>query len=80
MPIWSMFIYRDEVYNKESKEVGTAEIIIGKQRNRLQFWVLCVSAFEGQYTQIWVTSLLSFMLSMMMKSKDSLSSINSSTL
>lgn len=28
-----MFIYRDEVYNKESKEAGTAEIIIGKARN-----------------------------------------------
>lgn len=28
-----MFIYRDEVYNKESKEIGTAEIIIGKARN-----------------------------------------------
>jgi replicative DNA helicase len=28
-----LFIYRDEVYNKESPKKGSAEIIIGKQRN-----------------------------------------------
>ncbi|HVC49891.1 MAG TPA: replicative DNA helicase [Burkholderiales bacterium] len=28
-----MFIYRDEVYNPETQEKGSAEIIIGKQRN-----------------------------------------------
>jgi replicative DNA helicase len=28
-----MFIYRDEYYNKESREPGVAEIIIAKQRN-----------------------------------------------
>jgi replicative DNA helicase len=28
-----MFVYRDEVYNRETTEKGIAEVIIGKQRN-----------------------------------------------
>ena len=27
------FIYRDEVYNEDSSDKGTAEVIVGKQRN-----------------------------------------------
>ena len=44
-----VFIYRDEVYNKESDEKGVAEVIIGKQRNGPIG--TCKTAFLGQYTR-----------------------------
>jgi replicative DNA helicase len=44
-----LFIYRDEYYNPESPEKGSAEIIIGKQRNGPTGVVKL--AFLGQYTK-----------------------------
>jgi replicative DNA helicase len=51
-----IFIYRDEVYNKESMEKGIAEIIIGKQRNgpvgtRKLTWLDKYTRFEDLATR-----------------------------
>ena len=44
-----VFIYRDEVYNEESPDRGTAEIILGKQRHGSIGTVKV--AFHGEYTR-----------------------------
>lgn len=51
-----MFIYRDEIYNPDSPEKGTAELIIGKHRNGPTGMVRLT--FLGEFTRFenFVTS------------------------
>lgn len=52
-----LFVYRDEVYNKESPDKGTAEIIIGKNRHGPIETVQL--AFQSNYTSFYNLSKMS---------------------
>ena len=44
-----IFVYRDEVYNPDSQDIGTAELIVAKQRNGPPGRIRVT--FLGEYTQ-----------------------------
>ncbi len=44
-----IFIYREEVYDRETQNKGLAEIIVGKQRNGETGKVRMI--FKGEYTR-----------------------------